>query len=388
MRRSKTRIGTRGAGRRFAVDRQGQAGARTGARPPVHGGGDRRGALPRAAWPRTHPPGLAGKLHALRSAATLEYVVREMVSSAEFSTRILPETGSCPPAAELHIDDARPLSAGHLSRSRALSGAQRRRHRRHGAADPASIAITTGSMSGRRSSTSTRRRSPAIVRGLGARSCFELGCFTGPVLSLLAESGIARRRLRGQPYRLRLRLSEYSRRDAVRRPAGPRDRPPFDVVLVHGRARAPQPAASRPTTSRRLPSLVRDDGRLFEFADVGGRRGVRHVAADRCLDEWRSVGDGGFWREWPCDEAGWPRARPSGLGQSELVDGKIRRARTRRDIAASSGSSTTGWARFSTIRRPGAGRCSCCMAGRDSRPRPPTTARLDAALAPAAGLGP
>ena len=34
------------------------------------------------------PPGLAGKLHALRSAATLEYVVREMVSSAEFSTRI------------------------------------------------------------------------------------------------------------------------------------------------------------------------------------------------------------------------------------------------------------------------------------------------------------
>src|SRR5438105_7254760 len=30
----------------------------------------------------------------------------------------------------------------------------------------------------------------AIVRGLGARSCFELGCFTGPVLSLLAESGM------------------------------------------------------------------------------------------------------------------------------------------------------------------------------------------------------
>ena len=30
-----------------------------------------------------------------------------------------------------------------------------------------------------------------IVRALGARSCFELGCFTGPVLSLLADSGVS-----------------------------------------------------------------------------------------------------------------------------------------------------------------------------------------------------
>ena len=30
----------------------------------------------------------------------------------------------------------------------------------------------------------------AIVRGLQARSCFELGCFTGPVMSLLAEAGV------------------------------------------------------------------------------------------------------------------------------------------------------------------------------------------------------
>jgi len=30
----------------------------------------------------------------------------------------------------------------------------------------------------------------AIVRGLGARSCFELGCFTGSVISLLADDGV------------------------------------------------------------------------------------------------------------------------------------------------------------------------------------------------------
>ena len=30
----------------------------------------------------------------------------------------------------------------------------------------------------------------ALVRGLGAHSCFELGCYTGPVLSLLAEAGV------------------------------------------------------------------------------------------------------------------------------------------------------------------------------------------------------
>jgi hypothetical protein len=35
-----------------------------------------------------------------------------------------------------------------------------------------------------------KRVTAAIVRGLSAQSCFELGCFTGSVLSLLAEQGV------------------------------------------------------------------------------------------------------------------------------------------------------------------------------------------------------
>ena len=31
----------------------------------------------------------------------------------------------------------------------------------------------------------------AIVRGLGARGCFELGCFTGSVISILADAGVS-----------------------------------------------------------------------------------------------------------------------------------------------------------------------------------------------------
>ena len=100
MRRSRLRIGTRGAGRRFAVDRQGQAGARTGARPPVHGGGDHGGALPRAAWPRTRSAGAGRK--APRAALGGDARIRR--SRDGLLSRILdPDsagTGSCLPAAE------------------------------------------------------------------------------------------------------------------------------------------------------------------------------------------------------------------------------------------------------------------------------------------------
>jgi 2-polyprenyl-3-methyl-5-hydroxy-6-metoxy-1,4-benzoquinol methylase len=33
--------------------------------------------------------------------------------------------------------------------------------------------------------------SAAIARGLGPRSCFELGCFAGSVISLLADAGVS-----------------------------------------------------------------------------------------------------------------------------------------------------------------------------------------------------
>jgi methylase of polypeptide subunit release factors len=36
-----------------------------------------------------------------------------------------------------------------------------------------------------------KRVTAAIVKALGAQSCIEMGCFSGPVLSLLADQGVA-----------------------------------------------------------------------------------------------------------------------------------------------------------------------------------------------------
>ncbi|HKS88696.1 MAG TPA: methyltransferase domain-containing protein [Stellaceae bacterium] len=145
----------------------------------------------------------------------------------------------------------------------------------------------------------------AIVRGLGARSCFELGCFTGPVLSLLAGAGIdvlgsevshsaftfaypnARRAMR---YGDLLTLAIDRR---------------FDVVLCMDVLEHVSPLRLDSYMAR-LAALIEDDGYLYLNAPMWGRDRVYGEVEDQYIDEWRQVGDAAWWRHWPCDNRGWP----------------------------------------------------------------------------------
>jgi hypothetical protein len=145
----------------------------------------------------------------------------------------------------------------------------------------------------------------AIVRGLGARSCFELGCFTGPVMSLLAEADVT---VRGaEVSHLAFTFAHPNIRDAImfgdlltldidRR---------FDVVLCMDVLEHVSPLRLDQYIEKIL-RIVDDDGYVYLNSPMWGRDHIFGVFEEPYLDEWLAVGDWSYWRHWPCDDKGWP----------------------------------------------------------------------------------
>ena len=145
----------------------------------------------------------------------------------------------------------------------------------------------------------------AIVRGLGARSCFELGCFTGPVLSLLAETGISV--LGAEVSHTAFAFAYPNVRDSMLFGdiLGLKIDGRFDVVLCMDALEHVSPLLIDAYVER-IGSLVDQDGYVYLNAPMWGQDRIFGVFEEPYLEEWRSVGDASYWRHWPCDDKGWP----------------------------------------------------------------------------------
>jgi hypothetical protein len=145
----------------------------------------------------------------------------------------------------------------------------------------------------------------AIVTGLGAQSCFELGCFTGPVISLLADAGVD---VLGtdishdaftfayQNIRRAMVFGDILSLQIDRR---------FDVILCMDVLEHLNPIKLG-TYICCLLSLLRADGYIYINSPMFGRDEVFGIQADPYLTEWQAVGDTNYWRHIHCDELGWP----------------------------------------------------------------------------------
>jgi SAM-dependent methyltransferase len=145
----------------------------------------------------------------------------------------------------------------------------------------------------------------AIVRGLGARSCFELGCFTGAVISLLAEAGVSVAGVEVShlafafaypKVRDDMMFGDLLTLDIDRR---------FDVVLCMDVLEHINPLRLD-SYIEKLVSLVEEDGYLYLNAPMWGEDRVFGVFEEPYLEEWLTVGGRSYWRHWPCDDCGWP----------------------------------------------------------------------------------
>ena len=251
-------------------------------------------------------PGLANKAELLHSADILEQVIRSFIDSPEFRSRFL---ASLVPAAALpdltaampERYEAQQTSAGlmtvYVARDSSdvhLMASLIERHRFY---DRFGVWIPVIDLD--------KQITAATVYGLGARSCFEMGCFTGPVLSLLADAGVTV--LGSEVSHLAFTFAYPNIRDAMLFGdllALQIDRV-FDVVLCMDVLEHLNPELLDDYIERLL-SLLDRDGYLYVNSPMWGPDRIFGVFEEPYLEEWHAVGSESFWRHWPCDDKGWP----------------------------------------------------------------------------------
>src|SRR5208282_995121 len=252
------------------------------------------------------PAGFRDKVRHLRSGQPLESVVRSFVGSPEF--RSLSVRSSVPAAP---IPDIR-TSMPERYETQCVAGKPMTVYIARSDAD---IAMMASLIDRHRFYDwfgvwgpvidQDKQITAAIVRGLGARSCFELGCFTGSVISLLAQAGVSV--LGAEVSHLAFAFAYPNVREAMifgdlltldidRR---------FDVVLCMDVLEHLSPLRLDEYIERILP-MVDDDGYIYLNSPMWGKDRIFGVFEEPYLQEWLDAGDASYWRHWPCDDRGWP----------------------------------------------------------------------------------
>jgi SAM-dependent methyltransferase len=250
--------------------------------------------------------GFRDNVELLRSGHAPERVVRGFITSPEFRSRILQGFVPVTPLPDLRAS----IPSGYETQS--VAGAPMTVYVARTDAD---IALMASLIDRHRFYDRFGVWSPVIdhdkeitatvVRGLGARSCFELGCFTGSVISLLADAGVSV--LGAEVSHLAFAFAQPNIREAMifgdlltldidQR---------FDVVLCMDVLEHISPLKLDHYIEKLL-SLMDRDGYIYLNAPMWGNDHVFGVFEEPYLEEWLTVGDRSYWRHWPCDDKGWP----------------------------------------------------------------------------------
>jgi SAM-dependent methyltransferase len=249
------------------------------------------------------PGGLMGAVDQLRSGPMLAPVIRAFVESAEFRARmlkaaapsvVLPDlTAAMPEMYRRERDTTVYLASQDADIDHMVRLIDR--HRYYDAFGVWSPVIDLD-----------KEIIAAIVRGLGAQSCFELGCFTGPVLSLLADAGIdvAGADVSHTAFtfaypniRAAMLYGDLLALDIDRR---------FDAIVCMDVLEHISPLHLGRYVER-IAALLSDDGFIYLNSPMYGHDDTFGAVFEAYLGEWRALGDSTFWRHWPCDEKGWPQ---------------------------------------------------------------------------------
>jgi SAM-dependent methyltransferase len=145
----------------------------------------------------------------------------------------------------------------------------------------------------------------ALVRGLGATSCLELGCFTGAVISLLEEAGIDVLGLDVSHLAFAMAYSNVKGRMmyADLLTAGLERR--FDVVLAMDIIEHLNPVKFDDYI-RAIAARVAKDGYFYLNSPMFGTDDVFGEVFGAYVSQWQAAGEQALYRRLDCDPAGWP----------------------------------------------------------------------------------
>jgi hypothetical protein len=252
------------------------------------------------------PVWFAATVDHLRSGRSLEHLIRGFIASPEFRTRFAQTVVPSAPMPDLRLSfpdryETQLVRGGPMTvyvtrvdQDIALMESLIEKHRFYDMFGVWSPIIDHD-----------KRITAAIARGLGAGSCFELGCFTGPVMSVLAEAGVA---VAGSEVshlalafaypniRADIMFGDLLTLNIDRR---------FDVVLCMDVLEHISPIRLDGYIENIL-SILDADGFIYLNAPMWGKDDMFIPSEEPYLKEWLTIGDASYWRHWPCDGKGWP----------------------------------------------------------------------------------
>ncbi|MYM26515.1 methyltransferase domain-containing protein [Duganella sp. FT135W] len=146
----------------------------------------------------------------------------------------------------------------------------------------------------------------ALVQGMGAKSCLELGCFTGAVISQLEQAGVdvvgldvshvafvlAYPNIKNCMMYADLLTVQLERR--------------FDVVLAMDIIEHLNPVKFDQYISA-IAALVSKDGYFYLNSPMFGADDVFGEVFGSYVSQWQETGEQNLYRRLDCDELGWPK---------------------------------------------------------------------------------
>ncbi len=144
-----------------------------------------------------------------------------------------------------------------------------------------------------------------LVQCTGAKSCLDVGCFNGPVLSVLYDRGLL---VTGidlshlafvfafPNIKNNILYGDLSTISLDRK---------YDCILLLDIMEHLNPLK----LSRhiyRLTELLSANGLIIMNSPMFGNDSVFGTVFPQNLQQWQDIGDRDFFKHWPCDEKGWP----------------------------------------------------------------------------------
>jgi SAM-dependent methyltransferase len=141
---------------------------------------------------------------------------------------------------------------------------------------------------------------------LGGRRCLEIGCFTGPVLSVLKDAGLTVTGVDASHLAFLLAYQNVHADMIFGDLLDVTVNGQFDIVLAMDILEHFNPT-KLPRYLERIVALLAPNGYLVLNSPMFGPDRVFGNPFPAYLDAWDQVGDASFWRDIPCQAGGWPQ---------------------------------------------------------------------------------
>jgi hypothetical protein len=150
-----------------------------------------------------------------------------------------------------------------------------------------------------------KRITAALVQGMGASSCLELGCFSGAVISLLDDAGVDVVGLDVSHLAFALAYPNIKHRMVYADLLTARLERRFDAVLAMDIIEHLNPVKFDQYVDA-IAALMSQDGYFYLNSPMFGTDDVFGELFGPYVTQWKAAGDQAYWRRLDCDPSGWP----------------------------------------------------------------------------------